>query len=56
MKYFGIFICICVIAGVVIFHDKRKDPRHKITIPYIIALVLGILIILGFRYLLSLAF
>lgn len=49
-------IALGVLVALNIFELKRKNPREKISVPFIIALIFGILIIIGFRIFLRKAF
>ena len=49
-------LAVCVIVALNIFQLKRKNPHEKISVSFLIALVFGILIIIGFRILLRKAF
>jgi hypothetical protein len=44
-------VAFCVLIALNIFQLKRKNPREKITFSFVIALILGLLIILGLRIL-----
>src|ERR1700721_4128854 len=48
---FKAIVAFCVLIALNIFQLKRKNPREKITFPFVIALILGLLIILGLRIL-----
>ena len=43
-------LAVCVIVALNIFQLKRKNPHEKISVSFLIALVFGILIIIGFRF------
>jgi hypothetical protein len=56
MKFIVIAACVSVIVLISIFQNKRKKTSRKITISDVIAIVAGVLIVVGFRYLLNILF
>jgi hypothetical protein len=49
-------LAVCALVALNVFRLKSKNQHEKISIPFIIALVLGVLIIIGFRFLLRKTF
>ena len=49
-------LAVCALVGLNVFQLKRKNPREKIGVSLIIALVFGIIIIIGFYILLRKSF
>jgi hypothetical protein len=45
-------LAVCALVSLNVLRLKSKNPREKISFPFIIALVIGVLIIIGFRILL----